>query len=749
MLIAIVVMFVLFAIADLVVGVSNDAVNFLHSAIGSAVARKRVIYGVAAAGILVGVFFSQNMMDLTSSGIVSPGMFTFHDLMSVFVAVMIVNIVLIDVCNSYGIPTSTTTALIIGLIGGSLAIALIKSNEGTVAFKSFVDTNHIFLILGGIFISVNLAFVIGLITQFLARVMFTFQSNKRSAVLLSFVGAIALTVIVFFIIKKVLHAESLLSESWATYMQLHIQEILWLIFAIIFSILLVSGSLFNINIPRIVVIFGTFALAMAFAANDLVNFIGVPLTGIESAIRWHDLGIDAKTMTLGFLENPADNPTLWWHWVFFCMAGMVLAVTIFRSIKTQAVIDTQLLLERQSPGEERFGSSEISRRVVRIFLQFYNHLRPSPQSKITTFLRRRYQPSTPLSVNTVSSGTYFDTIRASVNLVVSSILILSGTWLQIPLSTTFIVFMVAMGSSLADQAWNRENAVYRVSGMFTILGVWLLVSLLTFLSTGILTFIIWHGGGVAIMALIILAVWVVTKSWKYFKARETREKLMKTDIRRETEINLEWMADTGSEIFRKQLLETSKIYFLTLQGFIDEDLAKLREGNEKAELLIKQSKTGRQTLYANISKMSDYMLEPSHHYIQAYDYMSELVQSMHNLTTPIREHIENNHKGLNESQKEEISHLLEETTTYFNYLIHLEKEFRFSNLDDLMHRQQMILPMIDELRKNQLKRLKSGDSKTRVSILYLEILAETKNILLYSINMIKSHRDFFVASRLR
>ena len=224
---------------------------------------------------------------------------------------------------------------------------------------------------------------------------------------------------------------------------------------------------------------------------------------------------------------------------------------------------------------------------------------------------------------------------------------------------------------------------------------------------------------------------------------------MKTDIRRGTEINLEWMADAGSELFRKQLLETSKIYFLTLQGFIDEDFAKLREGNEKAELLIKQSKTGRQTLFANISKMSDYMLEPSHHYIQAYDYMAELVQSMHNLTGPIREHVENNHKGLNESQQDEISHLLEETTTYFNYLIHLEKEFRFSNLDDLMHRQQIILPMIDELRKNQLKRLKSGDSKTRVSILYLEILAETKNILLYSINMVKSHRDFFIASRLR
>ncbi|WP_170124256.1 inorganic phosphate transporter [Breznakibacter xylanolyticus] len=745
MTIAIIALFVVGALASLVVGVSNDAVNFLHSAIGSSVARKRVIYGVAAAGMMLGVLLSQNMMNLACHGVVMPELFTFRDLMAVFIAAMLVNIVLIDVCNSYAIPTSTTTALIISLAGAALAVAIVKSQTTQVQASTFIDTNHIFMIMAGIFISVILAFAMGVVTQFVSRLIFTFQSQRRSPVLLSLAGAVSVTVIAYFIIQKVLITDLFPWDSALNFIHRYLGETIGLVFALSFSFFLISGSLFFIDIPRVVVMFGTFALALSFAANDLVNFIGIPLTGIESALKWDASGLAADAYTPGALESHGLDWSNLWLLFFFMLSGVTLGITIFRSKKTEAVIDTELSLERQTMGDERFGSSELSRRVVRLFLHLFRSVQPNPHSGTARWIQKRYQPATG---SVTASVVYFDTIRAAVNLVIASILILSGTWFRIPMSTTFIVFMVAMGTSLADRAWNRENAVYRVSGMFTILGVWFLVSVLILLLSGLLAILIWYMQAPAAVALTLLAGFALYRSYRYFKHRIHKKQIINSELKKETDFNLEWMSETGSELIRKQLLETSKIYFLTLQGFVEEDHHQLREASDKAGILVGQSKTGRQTLFANIIKLSDQMLEAGHHYIQAYDYLTELINSLHQLTLPLREHVENNHKGLSEPQKEEILHLLDETTTFINYLIHLEKERKFTSLDELVQRQQIIMPLIDEMRKSQLKRLKSGDSKTRVSVLYLEILSETKNILLYAINMVKSHRDFFSASRL-
>ena len=724
------------AIGDLIVGISNDAVNFLHSAFGSKISSRRTILWISSIGLVIGSFFSIDMLDLTNKGLISTNLLTFHDLISIFIAVLIVDIIILDLCNTFGIPTSTTTALIIELAGAILAISIVKNGSGIMDnMTAFMDINHVFLILSGILFSIAIAFAAGMITQFIARIIFTFNYEAKNKILIPFTGALSITVMFYFVLRKVLHVDIIDWAPWLSHVFQQSNQVFIAIFGSSFFILLLLSNIFSINILKVIVLFGTFTLALSFAANDLVNFIGIPLLGIEKAIDVYHLSGD-----ISFSLSEYFIPIVG-------LAGIIISITLFYSRKSKAVVDTEIFLGRQFSGYERFEPSYFSRSLVRHAVGFFENVKKFIPLSVETFVRNRYQASTVLYKDQQDNEKiYFDAVRASINLIVSTFLILMGTWSQIPLSTTFIVFLVAMGTSLSDQAWTRENAVYRISGVITVLGSWFLISMLAFIGAFIITLLIWYGNAIAIIVFVLLMGWIIFKSTKYFREQQKHKEEANEILKQEINDSTEWIYDKGEENLKRYLLETSKIFFLTINGLIDYDIVKLKEAGQKARDLKVDVKDTKQNLFQNLLKMTDQSIESGYHLIQALDYVSEMTGCLFSLNTPVLEHIDNNHKGLNEDQIRELNHLLDEVMAYFNFAVHVVKDFKMYNLDEMTHKQHLLIRDIEAIRKAHIRRIKNQLTKAKISLIYMEILSETKNIILYTKNIIKSHRDFISSS---
>lgn len=748
------ILLVLLAVADLVVGVTNDAVNFLHAAIGSRVAKRRVIYWIASAGLLIGALLSASMMEVARKGVINPSSFDFTELLVLFVAVMLTDVILIDGFNTFGFPTSTTIAVVFELLGGAMAFSIIKKHESQllgIDVHPLINTDNVFIILAGIVLSIFLAFVMGLIVQFITRMIFTFNYKSRFKIPFSLIGAAAITAIVFMIAKKVLGGATYIDAHLLTLLNTYFLEVLWGIFAFSTFVFLFVGLSFNVDIARFVVLFGTFALAMSFAANDLVNFIGLPMAGVQSFIAFTRSGIsDPNLFSTSFLNNSIERGSSLSEMAYLLiavLATLVMVLTLFFSKKAQGVTETEIYLGKQSTGYERFEASHLSRIIVRNALTFHASISTILPQPVTNFLKKQYRRAeTPESGIDADGQVFFDTLRAAVNLVVASLLISIGTYMRFPLSTTFVVFMVAMGTSLADQAWGRESAVYRVSGVLSILGGWFFTAILAFVGSFIFVYLIYYGGWV--MALLIAGgvAWTVVLTTRYFAKNNLEKRALKDAYQENFEASVETMQDSGGEQIRSNLLEASKIYLMAVQGFIDEDVKQLHQAHEKALYLDKLTKSNKEKIFYSFGKMSEEGMEAGQYYIQTYDYLSELVGCMTKITHPLYKHIENNHKGMTKAQRVGMQELLDEVSGFFNHLIHLEKERRFNYLNDLIAKQTFLMAFQDELRRLQIKRIQSGEDRTRVSILFMEILAETKNVLLYSINLIKAHRDFENAS---
>lgn len=750
----VVILLGLLAIIDLVVGISNDAVNFLNAAIGSRAAQRRLVYWVAAIGLLIGSLLSANMMEVARKGVIYPSSFAFTELMVVFVAVMLVDILLIDGFNTLGFPTSTTIAVVFELLGGAMALSIIKNKTGRVDginIEQLINTDKAFVILAGILLSIFLAFVVGVIVQFFTRVIFTFNYHRRFKYLFSIGGGIAITAIAFMILKKGMGDTTLFdSYSWFDLVQVYQTEILIGIFTFSTFIFLFIGLSFNADIPRIVVVFGTFALAMSFAANDLVNFIGIPLAGIESFKTYLSSGqASPDTFSMAFLNDNVIRKDIFHDYTYtliFTLSAIVMTITLFRSKKARSVTETEVYLGRQSSGYERFEPSHLSRIIVRNSLQLHRAVIGKLPSAIVQFFDSRYQKSDHSTTQQSPDGViYFDTVRASVNLVVASLLISLGTYMQFPLSTTFVVFMVAMGTSLADQAWGRESAVFRVSGVLSILGGWFFTACLAFIGAFIFSFIIWYGQWVAAIGLTLLVVGALFLTRKYHTQKEKEKRVLKEEFQDEVEHSLDHLMETGGEQIRHHLQEASKVLYLTLQGFIDDDMRQLHEAHNKALLLDKYTRNGKSKFFYAFAKISEEGINSGQYFIQAFDYLTELVSCLKNITHPLSEHVENQHKGMTPAQKKDLQELLDEITAYFNHMIHLEKEQKFELINEMVSKQNFLLSFQDGIRRNQIKRIQKGEGRTRVSILFMDVLAETKNMLLYSINLLKAHRDFMAS----
>lgn len=735
-----VIVLIVLAISDLVVGVSNDAVNFLNSAIGSKVAPLRTIMIIAALGILVGATFSSGMMEVARKGIFHPQHFYFSEIMIIFLAVMITDVILLDTFNTFGMPTSTTVSIVFELLGAAVAISLIKryTDVNALELSEYINSAKALAIISGILLSVVISFTVGAFVQFIARLMFTFNYKRNLKYFGAIWGGIAITAITYFILIKGAKGASFMSGETKDFIKHNSMAIIGFSLVGWIIILQILSWISKINILKVIVFIGTFALAMAFAGNDLVNFIGVPLAGYESFTSFMaNPGAEPDAFLMTDLVGKVKTPTL-----FLLIAGLIMVVTLWTSKKAKSVTKTEINLARQDVGYERFGSSAFARSLVRgmnSFSQGANNLLPATvQSGIQKrFDQTEYQRQQKALGK---DAPYFDMIRASVNLVVASILISFATSLKLPLSTTYVTFMVAMGTSLSDKAWGRESAVYRITGVFSVIGGWFFTAFSAFTVAFLIAMAIKFGGFIAIFILIGLAVFFVYRTHIIHKRRFSASE--ESEILTDEIISGSNIAQKSSNDVIQILTKVSEILGTSIDGLAKEDLKKLRKSYKDVEKVSNKAKSLKDNLSDTISHLEDNSIETGHYYVQVLDYLREIAHSITFITKPGYDHVDNNHKPLTEEQTVELydmTRMIRELATEINTSL---KTNDYSSLTEIINKQQKLLKFIDTLRKKQVKRIKANEVGTRNSMLFLSILSESKNLVLHSVNLLKSHRDF-------
>ena len=499
------------AVFDLFVGVSNDAVNFLNSAIGAKVAKFRTVLIVASAGVLIGAIMSAGMMDIARHGIMQPSYYNLKEVMTIFLAVMVTDVVVLDMFNSMGMPTSTTVSLVFELLGASFVMALLKmGGDDGLTLGMLLNSNKALTVIIAIFVSVAIAFVAGLLVQWLARVIFSFNYKKKLGYTIGIFGGIAFTSLAYFILIKGLGDSPFIHEPFRMWIAENTTMILIVAF-VLTTILSELLYFMKVNVFKIIVLAGTFALAMAFAGNDLVNFIGVPLAALDSLIDFlsHGGG-DPEAFMMTSLEESAKSPLL-----YLLLAGVIMVIALATSKKAHNVIKTSVNLSRQGEGDEMFGSSPVARALVRSSQNLNNVVEQIVPKSVKTWIGTRFNKNEAI----MEEGAAFDEVRASVNLVLSALLIIMGTTLTLPLSTTYVTFMVAMGSSLADKAWNRETAVFRITGVISVIGGWFMTAGIAFVACGLVCLIMHYGGFVAMVAFMALVVFLLWNSKRGFEKK--------------------------------------------------------------------------------------------------------------------------------------------------------------------------------------------------------------------------------------
>jgi phosphate/sulfate permease len=737
-LIIVVVLFFL-AISDLIVGVANDAVNFLNSAIGARAAKFAVVMTIASVGVFVGASFSSGMMEVARKGIFHPDQFYFSEIILIFLAVMITDVLLLNVFNTLGLPTSTTVSLVFELLGSAVAISIAKiaaCGETLLELNKYINSSKALAIISSILISIFVGFVVGAIIQYIARIIFSFNLKKSMKYYGAIWGALSFSVITYFIIIKGIEGATFISESTLNWIKEHTFSLMIygiIGFTIIFQLLY---WIFKINILKLIVFYGTFALAVAFAGNDLVNFIGVPLAGFKSYQMYISSGVPADQFLMEGLKGKVQTEEY-----MLLIAGLVIVLTLWFSKKARTVIKTSVDLSRQESGDERFASSPLSRSIVRFFVQLNNSITSILPKSFLRFVNERFKPYKPKNINSKDMPA-FDMLRASVNLMVASTLIAFGTSLKLPLSTTYITFMVAMGSSLSDRAWGRESAVYRISGVFVVIGGWFITALVAFVVSLTVAFIIFYGGVIAVILVLLLAAFLSYRTHTVYLKREKKSVEEANFSKKINELSEEQIYETCINNSVEILKTIPKIYSENIKGLTDEQLKTLKKINKEVIAINDKTKLYKSNVPIVISQFTGEYIDSAHYYVQMLDYLREIAHCLSYIVTPSYEYINNNHKGFINSQKEDLVSLYSAIKEFFDDLIkHIEKG-HYDKTESIVNKQQEIINLLENLRKKQLKRIKNDETGVKNSMLYMNILTETKNLLLYVVNLYKSQRDF-------
>lgn len=727
----------LLAISDLVVGVSNDAVNFLNSAIGSKAAPFKVIMLVAAVGILVGATFSSGMMEVARKGIFHPDQFFFSEIVIIFLAVMITDVILLDLFNTFGLPTSTTVSIVFELLGAAVAISVIKiygMPEGTNDLSDYINSGKALAIISGILLSVVVAFTVGAIVMFITRIIFSYNFKKRLNYFGGLWGGFAITAITYFILIKGAKGASFMNEETKIFIQGNTTIILLSSFAFWSLFLQFLHWVFKFNILKLIVLVGTFALAMAFAGNDLVNFIGVPLAGFESL---KDFLAHPEAQPDGFLmtslTGKVQTPTL-----YLLIAGVIMVLTLWLSKKARSVVKTELDLSRQNEGEERFSSSGLSRSIVRASLAFNKLTNRIMPEKIKSVIQKQFEPIKDEKQNGKNDAPSFDMIRASVNLVVASILISFATSLKLPLSTTYVTFMVAMGTSLSDKAWGRESAVYRITGVLSVIGGWFFTAFSAFTVAFIMAILFYYTNIFGIGLMIVIASITIYRTHRLHKDRTK----VKSEADAVEDISEKNIVNRCNLTVGSTLQKADEFYAEIIDGLIAEDLKGLKQVLKKVKKLNIEAKELKDNLNLTISKLNEDSVETGHFYVQVLDYLREIAHNINFIIKPCYEHIDNNHKGLIEIQVKELQTLKNEVHTLLVDVKDVITNNNYKKIDEIINHQQELLDKLKSIKKKQIKRIKREEVGTKNSLLYLTLTNETKNLLLNTVNVLKSQRDF-------
>lgn len=728
------------AITDLVVGVSNDAVNFLNSAIGSKAISFRTIMIVASVGIAFGAISSSGMMDVARKGIFNPSEFVFAEIMIIFMAVMITDILLLDFFNTLGMPTSTTVSIVFELLGAAVAISLVKiySADASISdLTNYINTEKATEIIIGILLSVVIAFSIGALVQFISRILISFKFEEKPKWIGSLFGGLAITAIIYFILVKGLKGTSLLSPDIMSF--IGTQPELFILFNFIFWTILsyIVTKFFKLNIYVIIIVLGTFALAMAFAGNDLVNFIGVPLAALESYTSWQSSGISASEFNMQGLNTANQAPTY-----LLLASGVIMVVTLWFSSKAKNVVKTSVDLSRQDEGDERFQPNFLSRQIVKYSIKASDNLADFIPTSIKNTVNKQFEkPYVYIPKSKVRDLPAFDLVRASVNLMVASVLISLATSMKLPLSTTYVTFMVAMGSSLADRAWGPESAVYRVAGVLNVIGGWFFTAISAFTAAAIIAYIIHLGGLVAIIVLLLLAAVLIGKNYlshsKKMKENKIEEKLQ----RAESNTIIGIIEESASNI-ALAMKRGNKIYSQSIDGLAKHDLDTLKKGKKGISKLDKEVEELRDNIFYFIKNLDESSVDTSNFYITALSYLQDMTQSLEYISKAGFKHVNNNHKKLRFNQIKDLKETDQYVEQLFTEVQTIFESNNFIGLTSLIMGKEELLKKVDLKIAKQVERTRADESSPKNTALYFSILLETKDLLLATMNLIETYEKY-------
>lgn len=736
----IIIFLFLLAIFDLVVGVSNDAVNFLNSAIGAKAASFRTIIIIAAIGIFCGATMSNGMMEIARHGIFRPEAFYFNELMCIFLAVMVTDVVLLDVFNTMGLPTSTTVSMVFELLGGTFALALVKIAMGPegMAFADLLNTEKALTVILAIFLSVAVAFTFGALVQYLSRIIFTFHYTTKLKWSIGLFGGLAVTAIIYFMLIKGIKDASFMTAGHKQWVHDNAGMIVGFCF-IFFTILMQVLHWLKVNVFRVIVLLGTFALAMAFAGNDLVNFVGVPLAGLSSYTDFMANGNgDAGGYLMDSLNSPAKTP-----FIFLILSGVVMVIALMTSKKAQNVIKTSVDLSRQEEGTEMFGSSAIARSLVRFATNINNNLSGMMPERVKKWLNSRFNKEEVILEN----GAAFDLVRASVNLVLAGLLIALGTSLKLPLSTTYVAFMVAMGSSLADRAWGRESAVFRVTGVIAVIGGWFITAGAAFIICFLVTLVMYYGGMVAMIAMIALAVVILVKNNIRYrkKMQNEREDDLFQRILSSKDKQEIWslLRQHVQESLVRVLNFAERSYLQMTDGFIHEDLKSLRKAiaaaNDEKDVLKKlrrKETMGMRRIDRNVA------IEKNTWFHLGCNSSEQMMYCLKRMCEPCKEHVDNNFNPLPASSAEEFLPYRDALLVLLQRSRSIVSSGDYSDAASLLSDAEALKNRLSALHKIQLEKMQEEDSSVKLSLVYLNLLQESQELVSIMRHMVRASGKF-------
>ncbi|MCF6279473.1 MAG: inorganic phosphate transporter [Flavobacteriaceae bacterium] len=740
-----VVALAILAVADLVVGVSNDAVNFLNSAVGSKAVSFKTIMIVASLGIAFGAIFSSGMMEVARKGIFNPSMFSFDNIMVIFMAVMITDILLLDFFNTLGMPTSTTVSIVFELLGAAVAVALIKIGADGGSFSeitNYINTSKASQIIFGILLSVVVAFSVGAFVQYISRLLLSFNFEKKAKWVGALFGGVALTAMVYFILMKGIKGADIAKQPFdfiggATikdYLETNVVSIIAISFVVWSVLSYLFINVLKINIYKLIIIVGTFALALAFAGNDLVNFIGVPIAAWQSYEAWAGTGIPATEFTMDVLGKKVATPTL-----LLFIAGMIMVVTLWFSSKSKSVLKTSLDLSSQGETKERFQPNFLSRGLVRgaMLISKYTSI-VTPKSFQDKIDKQFEKPVIQLSQGKAHELPAFDMVRAAVNLMVAGILISIATSYKLPLSTTYVTFMVAMGTSLADRAWGSESAVYRVAGVLNVIGGWFGTAITAFIAAAITAFLINWNKEVMIPILLLIAVLLLVRN-SISHVKKSKEVKAEDSLKRTESKSVQGIIEESADNISKVLKRVSKINENTINYLIAQDLPALKKNRKTVVKLESEIEDLQNNIFYFIKNLDATSVSASTFYIDVIGDLQDIAQSVGLISKISHKHINNNHKGLKKSQAKELKEISGKLNELFTKIRAVFDLRAFDQISSILEEKQVLLNTVSDYAQKQVERTRTTESSPKNTTLYFSILLETEDLIKATIDLLEAH----------